>query len=117
MTVPVQCPKCNVDWIPLKKDLLPLLSTCPKCHADGPFLAAVQRAKLAGTAFRPSNGTEGMIFEETWCDRCTHSMDCDLQFLSMIHEINESEYPKQWVHDAEGKPTCTEFEDKGRVTP
>lgn len=32
---------CGGELVPLKKDTLPLLSVCSKCHADGPFWADV----------------------------------------------------------------------------
>lgn len=38
---------CGGDWAPLKKDFLPMLSVCEKCHADGPFMVDVEKAKAA----------------------------------------------------------------------
>jgi hypothetical protein len=38
-----KCPDCGVKWIPLKKDLLPLLSWCPKCNKGGPFWKDIEK--------------------------------------------------------------------------
>ena len=40
-----KCPDCGIKWIPLKKDLLPLLSICPKCHKGGPFWQSINEYK------------------------------------------------------------------------
>lgn len=64
------------------------------------------------SSYRPSNGTEGMIFEEKFCEQCKlyENGGCIIWFNAGLYEINEPEYPKEWVYDAENKPTCTAFE-------
>jgi hypothetical protein len=66
----------------------------------------------AGKPYRPSNGTEGMIFEENYCEQCKKCNEdgCIILFSAVVYEINEPLYPKEWVFDSEGSPTCTAFE-------
>jgi len=67
---------------------------------------------LAGKPYRPSNGTEGMMFMEKFCDRCQRDAlyrktgwdGCEIIDASLVDGA------KEWTHDAEGRPTCTEFE-------
>jgi len=69
--------------------------------------------------YRPSNGTEGEIFMERFCYRCTKlsvdddSKDCDILTRSFWYAIGDPEYPKEWIaNDATGlqDPRCTAFE-------
>jgi len=68
-------------------------------------------------AYRPSNGTEGMIFQEEFCDQCskdnpsleTGAGGCEIMFRSMCHDVDDPEYPTEWVYDDNGEPTCTAF--------
>lgn len=41
MLVSTHC-KCGGKWVKLKKDLLPMLSICEKCHESGPFWYYIQ---------------------------------------------------------------------------
>ena len=64
--------------------------------------------------YQPSNGTEGMIFMEMHCENCIHDhapteKDCEIIVLSMNLDINDKEYPSEWVYDTNDKPTCTKF--------
>ena len=79
-----------------------------------------------GSSYRPSNGTEGMFFEDKFCSNCIHEKYChtgdenDLQCKILInafmYDQRDKEYPKEWVYDANGQPTCTAFKfwDWGR---
>lgn len=68
--------------------------------------------------YRPSNGTEGMIFDEGWCSRCkkdeeyrrTEENGCPILAATMAYDIEDKEYPKEWIHDKDGNPCCTAFE-------
>ena len=65
-------------------------------------------------AYRPSNGTEGEIFQERYCSRCIHEGEedgeyCHILTSAMIFEIDDPEYPKEWVQDESGKPMCLAF--------
>lgn len=72
--------------------------------------------------YRPSNGTEGQMFEDRFCCHCRKFVDeeadedeaagCRLPDLAMLYEISDPKYPKQWVFDADGRPTCKEFEQE-----
>ena len=68
--------------------------------------------------YRPSNGTEGLDFTARFCDRCTKGpddeKDCDILARSFWHNIDEPEYPTEWIVDDDGlsSPRCTAFERK-----
>lgn len=67
----------------------------------------------------PSNGTEGSWFCETFCMNCIHGKyehtqdladnPCEILSASFLYDIKDTEYPKQWVYDANNEPTCTSF--------
>ena len=70
-----------------------------------------------GTPYRPSNGTDGMIFEEGWCAKCAglvhvpaaeNDPTCkDCPYLSA--SFWDVDPPRQvWVW-RDGKPTCPKF--------
>lgn len=63
--------------------------------------------------YRPSNGTEGMIFADKHCMQCIHcdpdpsgAKQCNILLRTLIHDIKDPEYPKEWCY-VDGKPTCT----------
>lgn len=64
----------------------------------------------AGKPYRPSNGTEGEMFQCHFCYQCKHDDHCHIALNAMCYRIDEPEYPKEWVFDADGRPTCTAFE-------
>lgn len=66
--------------------------------------------------YQPSNGTEGMIFCERFCDQClnqhpdpNHERQCMILCRTMVYDTNDKEYPEEWIYDDSGKPTCTAF--------
>jgi hypothetical protein len=66
--------------------------------------------------YRPSNGTEGMAFCEHFCERCIHEnpsqeskRKCDILTATMLYDVNEEKYPKEWTYDENGSPTCTNW--------
>ena len=69
--------------------------------------------------YRPSNGTEGMMFEELWCDTCAKdllwrqtqdgSLGCTIHSAALCFDPGDDEYPSEWTHDAEGQPCCTQY--------
>jgi len=66
----------------------------------------------AGKPYRPSNGTEGEIFMEKWCERCmldTEDNPCEILTSTLAFEIDDPEYPKEWRYDFDGRPMCTKF--------
>lgn len=65
-----------------------------------------------GESYRPSNGTEGELFMDLWCAQCprdSESSPCPILLASMAFEVDDPKYPKEWVHDAAGQPSCTGF--------
>ncbi len=70
---------------------------------------------IAGKPFRPSNGTEGEVFEKYFCHKCSKEDEeleiwCDIHNRALFHDRKESQYPKEWIFDSEGWPICTAFE-------
>ena len=67
-----------------------------------------------GKRYRPSNGTEGMMFEAEFCDQCNfgpRNQDdpgCPIFFLYFMDD--EDNLPcNAWRYDSEGLPTCVAF--------
>ncbi len=73
--------------------------------------------------FKPSNNTDGERFFDSWCRKCARdksmsegkSIDdcaefelCDIIVSSMIYQLDEAEYPRQWIYGENG-PCCTSF--------
>jgi len=74
----------------------------------------------AANSYHPSNGTEGISFMEDFCDQCIHqnpdpdpkytkAKNCEICMLTMCYTPNDPEYPREWIYNAEGRPTCTNF--------
>ena len=69
--------------------------------------------------YRPSNGTEGMIFVSNWCENCIHGKyehtgdtndnPCEILTRSYFYDIKDKEYPKEWIYNDKDIPTCTSF--------
>lgn len=64
--------------------------------------------------YRPSNGTEGMIFESKYCDSCIHNRheedrECQIIFLSMMFGVLDPNYPEELVYNDQNIPTCTKY--------
>lgn len=66
--------------------------------------------------YRPSNGTEGMIFEEKFCMNCFHCdpnpdgpKQCEILLNMMSFDTNDAEYPKELIYDENGKGICTNY--------
>ena len=74
----------------------------------------------AGQPFRPANGTEGEIFEEAFCMRCQKDAEwyeeernpCGIHSDALIFGVGATEFPKEWIFDQDGWPTCTAFQEK-----
>lgn len=79
--------------------------------------------------YRPSNGTEGMIFEDRFCDRCKREAKyrrtqdgadgCRIATMAHTFDIGAPEYPKEWVvslgdtTDMTARCTAFQFDDPG----
>ena len=66
--------------------------------------------------YQPSNGTEGMMFCEEYCDQCINQHpdphkepQCMILCHTMVYDPGEKEYPSEWIYDDKGQPTCTAF--------
>ena len=71
--------------------------------------------ELAGKIYRPANGTEGDIFMQHFCYKCIHDdleneNYCHILNRTLVHEVDDEEYPKEWIYNEDGRPVCTEFE-------
>jgi len=83
-------------------------------------MTPIKIPKSAGKPYRPSNGTEGEMFMERFCYQCKHDQEwlenetnpCQILNASLFFCIDDKEYPKEWVFDPGGVPTCTKFEQK-----
>ena len=67
-------------------------------------------------AYRPSNGTEGMLFDDRWCSRCVLDSDdnCEILACTLLYDIGDPQYPAEWIEDdvpypQDSNPRCTAF--------
>lgn len=61
--------------------------------------------------YRPSNGTEGDLFNMRFCYRCARFFNnCQIELLTMAYDTSDPEYPREWRY-VNGKPVCVKFED------
>lgn len=70
--------------------------------------------------YRPSSGDEGLWFESKYCDNCKHASTpspeyevgepCDILMRSMFFDLDDNEYPKEWV-TINNEPTCTAYKE------
>lgn len=68
--------------------------------------------------YRPSNGSEGMDFDDRWCSHCTRDAafredpdgadGCPIYAKTFALDISHPDYPKEWIEDENG-PRCTAF--------
>ena len=87
-----------------------------------PVHVLYQFPDAAGDKFQPSNGTEGMVFDEVFCERCWYDAKyrrtqdgrdgCEILCSVMAYDIKDDRYPNEWVYDGDGWPTCTAFREK-----
>jgi hypothetical protein len=69
--------------------------------------------------WRPSNGTEGVIFQEQWCAQCQRdnvmngavdSATCaETDYCSILNRSFQAGPLPEWREDELGMPFCTEF--------
>lgn len=70
------------------------------------------------TKYRPSNGGEGIDFDDQWCSRCTRDAafredpdrndGCPIYAATFALDVDHPDYPREWIEDEEG-PRCTAF--------
>lgn len=66
------------------------------------------------TKYRPSNGSEGDMFMERWCFRCTkddpdRGVYCPIIAATMALDVEDDGYPEEWTYKG-GQPCCTAFD-------
>lgn len=71
-----------------------------------------------GTPYQPSNGTEGDCFYCSFCEHCerdaqysddTPELGCQILADTFAFNVDDPRYPKEWVYDKDGLPTCTAY--------
>lgn len=76
--------------------------------------------------YRPSNGTEGEIFQGDWCSRCERdrpsregdpSEGCSILVKVYALPIDDPAYPEEWTYGPDGQPLCTAFHHEGTEYP
>lgn len=94
----------------------PVVNEHPQCYPDlGEF------TPKDGKPYRPSNGTEGDMFQEGWCAHCKRDKafradpdreeGCNILARSMAYSVGEQGYPVEWIWQR-GRPVCTAFDDE-----
>jgi hypothetical protein len=76
----------------------------------------------ASEPYRPGSGTEGMGFDEMWCNHCARdaayrdggpdadpALGCQILADTFAYEITHPKYPKEWIYGRDGRPCCTAF--------
>ena len=79
--------------------------------------AAIVKNGGVGTAYQPSNGTEGMAFYSAFCDHCiyetyneaTRDPGCPIIAAATRCTIGDPDYPVEWQYGPDGQPTCTKW--------
>lgn len=61
--------------------------------------------------YMPSNGTEGMMFEAEFCDRCKNDDEDNQKFCPIHTKALAGEKPKEWIYGPDGAATCTAWTD------
>ena len=79
---------------------------------------------MVNKPYRPSNGTEGRMFEAYFCQRCIHDHQahlgnyaggCPILARALVFRVYDPEYPKEWVYDPDSEDVelqrglCTAF--------
>lgn len=61
--------------------------------------------------YRPPNGIEGECFQSEWCYNCwyNHLNSCQVLMMTTVYDIDDPEYPVEWIYNEQGKPVCTKF--------
>lgn len=76
----------------------------------------------AGKPYQPSNGSEGEMFMDMWCARCTHDAafradpnaadGCEIVANTMAMSARDPDYPREWQYSTDGQPICRAFQPK-----
>ncbi|MDR6818453.1 hypothetical protein J2X76_003630 [Neorhizobium sp. 2083] len=68
-----------------------------------------------------SNGTEGMMYEEKFCDRCLHQEGCPVWDAHLLYSYRDCNDEGSILHmliprDGAGNARCRMFVDKGLLS-
>ena len=76
---------------------------------------AEELKKSAGKKWRPSNGTEGDMFQEMYCRKCQkdeiNGEICDILTYSFFFDIDHENYPNELQIGCDGQPMCIAFKE------
>ncbi|HEY9804796.1 MAG TPA: hypothetical protein V6D25_30970 [Leptolyngbyaceae cyanobacterium] len=61
-----------------------------------------------GEAYRPSNGAEGQIFMNRWCNKCKRNSEVLQVYCDILTMAYRKEQPPEWIYH-DNKPICTAF--------
>ena len=88
-------------------------------HGIYPDDHAAVLKESAGEKFRPSNGTEGELFIDSWCFECQRdtNQDCPIVAATFAFDVTDPEYPSEWQYGPDGQPRCTAFIPIGDPLP
>jgi hypothetical protein len=88
----------------------------------GKAAAAYESApSRVGKSYRPGSGTEGMAFDDAWCERCARdaewrkdtdqdpALGCQILADALCFDVKDPKFPKEWVYGHDGRPCCTAF--------
>lgn len=65
--------------------------------------------EMAGKPYEPSNGDEGRMFMERFCEMCIRE-DRDAEiFCPISTDMLIGEQREEWTHDERGRPVCTAY--------
>lgn len=81
------------------------------------FAARIIENGHIGKLYSPSNGIEGEMFMEEYCYQCdkdseyqlTGESGCEILSRALCFNIKNERYPKEWIYNDNGQPTCTAF--------
>jgi hypothetical protein len=70
-----------------------------------------------GAPYRPSNGTDGELFVQAWCNSCSRWDEgrCEIALDAMAFRTGDADYPAEWVYDGRGQPSCSAWRAPGAV--
>lgn len=110
----------HCDWHPIGQDNSTYGEGCfIAWWPDGTPEAELERRPRTNWKWRPSNGTEGEIFQEQFCENCVHDrayredktrgVPCKVLTMIMACDIGDPEYPEEFS-EKDGDRRCTKFQ-------
>ena len=64
--------------------------------------------------FRPANGTIGESFMTDFCGTCGLFFECEIYQRAMNCNINDPDYPIEWICDEKDGARCTAYACRGK---